>query len=69
MDQPPPSHPLPGTSTSDRWAVWRMDDNGNTFLVRENLNHADVERMVADFIARGHKQTYWAPMQAPQDEP
>ena len=42
------------------WSVWRIDDHGNTFVVREHLTHADAERLVAEYAARGHKQTYWA---------
>lgn len=44
---------------ADRWAVWRIDDNGNTFIVREHLHHDEAERLVAEFTARGHKQMYW----------
>ena len=42
------------------WQVWRIDDNGNTFLMRELLTQAEADRVVAEFTARGHKQTYWA---------
>jgi UDP-N-acetyl-2-amino-2-deoxyglucuronate dehydrogenase len=41
------------------WSVWRTDDTGNTFLVRENLTHEESLRLVAEFEARGHKQTYF----------
>jgi hypothetical protein len=50
--QPPPEPP--GT-----WSVWRIDDNGNTFLVREWLSRDEAERLAAEFEARGHKQMYW----------
>jgi UDP-N-acetyl-2-amino-2-deoxyglucuronate dehydrogenase len=43
-----------------RWAVWRMDDNGNTLVVREHLEAAEAERLAVEFTARGHKQIYWA---------
>jgi hypothetical protein len=49
-DQPP----------QERWGVWRTDDTGNTFLVRDNLTHDEAVRLVAEFEARGHKQTYFA---------
>jgi hypothetical protein len=42
------------------WAIWRTDDNGNTFLVRSGLPHPEALRLVAEFEARGHKQLYWA---------
>lgn len=42
------------------WSVWRTDDNGNTFVVRDGLSHEEAERLVAEFTARGHKQLYFA---------
>jgi hypothetical protein len=47
-------------SRPDRWAVWRIDDHGNTFVVRDRLDRAEAERLAAELTARGHKQTYWA---------
>jgi hypothetical protein len=47
-------------SVPDSWTVWRIDDNGNTFVVQENLTREEAERLVLQFTARGHKQTYWA---------
>jgi hypothetical protein len=44
----------------ERWTVWRIDDNGNTFIVREHLSHEEALRTVSEFEARGHKQMYWA---------
>ena len=52
-------------STSDdgnpkgTWAVYRVDDNGNTFLVRDCMTHQKEIRVVEEYEARGHKQTYW----------
>lgn len=46
------------------WSVWRIDDNGNTFVVREHLDRAEAERLVAEFTARGHKQMYWTEREA-----
>src|SRR5262249_52777698 len=42
------------------WTVWRIDDNGSTFVVRAGLSREEAERLVAEFTTRGHKQTYWA---------
>ena len=42
------------------WAVWRIDDNGNTYKMRDGLSKDAAERVVAEYTARGHKQTYWA---------
>jgi hypothetical protein len=54
------NEPIPdGSCPTDLWAVWRIDDNGNTFVVRENLGRAEAEQLVAEFTARGHKQMYW----------
>ena len=52
----PETDPTP----ADRWTVWRIDDTGNTFVVRQRLAHEDALRLVAEFEARGHKQMYWA---------
>ncbi len=51
---------LPMATPEETWAVWRTDDTGNTFVVRERLTHAEALRVVAEFEARGHKQTYYA---------
>jgi len=53
----------PGAAEEARWSVWRTDDTGNTFRVRENLTHEEALRLVAEFEARGHKQTYYAERQ------
>jgi hypothetical protein len=46
--------------TQETWAVWRIDDNGNSFVVREHLGREEAEQVVSEFTARGHKQMYWA---------
>jgi hypothetical protein len=53
---PESSTPRPGGT----WVVYRQDDNGNRFVVRRGLDRAEAEQLVAEFEARGHKQTYWA---------
>jgi hypothetical protein len=50
----------PAPETSGRWVVYRLDDNGNTFVVEENVSREEAERLVALFESRGHKQLYWA---------
>ena len=50
-------------STNAAWTVWRMDDAGNRFVVRDRLTHEAAERMVEEFAARGHKQIYWSERQ------
>jgi len=42
------------------WSVWRQDNNGNVFMVKSGLVEAEALRLVAEYEAKGHKQTYWA---------
>ncbi len=41
------------------WSVWRQDDNGNKFLVEENLTEDKANKFAQELEATGHKQTYW----------
>lgn len=58
--------PLPASSLPapdpppDSWRVWREDDNGNRFLVRDAMSEAAAHELVRHFEDLGHKQTYWA---------
>ena len=49
-----------GQAEPDRWTVYRIDDNANVFVVREGVGREEADRLVAEFTARGHKQTYWS---------
>jgi hypothetical protein len=49
---------LDETTVSD-WAVFRQDDNGIVAPVAIVATRLAAEKLVADFEARGHKQTYW----------
>jgi len=49
-----------------QWTVWRVDDNGNVFTVREHLSGDEADRVVVEFTARGHKQMYWAERDTPR---
>jgi hypothetical protein len=42
-----------------KYSVWRRDDNGNIFLVKDGLNRSDAFRIVREFEETGHKQSYW----------
>lgn len=42
-----------------RWALWRLDDNGNRFLMETFDSRERAEAAARDYTARGHKQTYW----------
>ena len=55
-----PQLPRTSTNASETWAVWRIDDNANTFLVHAQLTREEAVQLVAELEARGHKQTYWA---------
>ena len=46
------------------WAVWRQDDHGNLHLMQANLIEKEARDLVADYEARGHKQTYFAGQQS-----
>jgi hypothetical protein len=48
------------TSSQQMWTVYRIDDNGNVFVVRDHVAHEEADRLVAMYEARGHKQMYWA---------
>jgi hypothetical protein len=52
------SPPIP-LDSRDLWSVWRVDDNGNVFVVREHLSQAEAQAVADEFEARGHKQMYW----------
>jgi len=45
------------------WAVWRQDDHGNLHLMQANLIEKEARELVAEYEARGHKQTYFAGQQ------
>jgi hypothetical protein len=42
------------------WSVCRQDDNGNVALVKAGLTQTEALRLIAEYEAKGHKQTYWA---------
>lgn len=42
------------------WCLWRLDDNGNRFVVRRGLSRDEAEALALEYQGRGHRQTYWA---------
>ena len=42
-----------------RWALWRLDDNDNCFVVAVFARREEAEAAARAFEAHGHKQTYW----------
>jgi hypothetical protein len=42
-----------------KYSVWRQDDNGNIFLVKDRLTEIDAFRLIREFENKGHKQLYW----------
>jgi hypothetical protein len=49
-----------GLERETSWSVWRQDDNGNLFLVRDGLAEPEALNVVREFEKEDHKQTYWA---------
>mgnify|MGYP001209362565 CR=1 FL=1 len=47
------------SAKSARWALWRLDDNGNRFVVAVFARRDEAETTARAFEAHGHKQTYW----------
>lgn len=43
----------------DRHALFRMDDNGVTFLIAEFATREEAERRAAELARGGHKQHYF----------
>lgn len=39
--------------------LWRLDDNGNEFLVEAFDEREAAEEKIAGLAAGGHRQTYW----------
>lgn len=39
--------------------LWRLDDNGNRFLVGIFTDRAAAEQRLAELTRVPHKQTYW----------
>ena len=50
------------------WRVIRLDDNGHRYLMAECESQDEAQRIVDEFVARGHKQSYWVE-QVAKDEP
>jgi hypothetical protein len=48
-----------GVSDKPNWSVWRQDDNGNVALVKAGLTRTEALQLIAEYEAKGHKQTYW----------
>jgi len=47
------------TIKTSRFEVWRLDDNGNEFLVDAFDERVSAEKRIAELTAGGHKQMYW----------
>ncbi|MDX2105115.1 MAG: hypothetical protein SFY67_01825 [Candidatus Melainabacteria bacterium] len=41
------------------WQVWRLDDNGNEFMICTFETQKEAQDYCDEMTARGHKQTYW----------
>ena len=47
------------------WRLWRMDDNGNRFLIDAFTTESEAETKRAAYEALGHKQHYWVEYSSP----
>ncbi|MFC6672189.1 hypothetical protein [Marinobacterium aestuariivivens] len=54
MNKDPTNQPV-----ARKYELWRLDDNGNEFLVETFDSRSDAEARQRDLAAGGHKQTYW----------
>lgn len=53
------SSPASKKEPTDRcWAVWRHGDDGNSFVVKENLTEEEADSLIVEMESRMHKQTY-----------
>jgi len=52
----PPTERIPEKPS---WSIWRQDDNGNVALVKAGLTRTEALQLIAEYEAKGHKQTYW----------
>ncbi len=41
------------------WRVLRRDDNGNTYVVAEDLEESVARARLEELERRAHKQSYW----------
>jgi len=41
------------------WTVYRQDDNGQVFVVEENMQITEADDLIEFFEKRGHKQLYY----------
>jgi hypothetical protein len=51
-------NPDESAATAESWRLFRLDDNGNRFLVARFAKRADAEAEARLYEARGHKQVY-----------
>lgn len=54
---------------TEPYQLWRQDDNGNEFLIDAFEIRNEAEEKLAEFEAKGHKQTYWIVEAKPKLEP
>jgi len=41
------------------YTLYRQDDNGNIFIIKNNLSREKAMQMMKELEDRGHKQMYW----------
>ena len=54
---------------TDRWVLWRQDDNGNRVRIAEYFSETAANAEMARFESLGHKQIYWLERCGALDDP
>ena len=44
---------------ANHWQLKRQDDYGNQYVIAIFESKEQASKMMADYEAKGHKQTYW----------
>ena len=47
------------TEQKQLWSLWRQDDHGNRFLIKEFSDREEAEKSMKHYESKGHKQIYW----------
>lgn len=51
------------------WEVWRLDDNGNEFIVEGDLrDESEADATIRRMETRGHKQLYFKRSRPEKDD-
>jgi hypothetical protein len=51
---------------TQRWVVWRQDDNGNRYEVSRFDDRAEAQALADSLEAHRHRQLYWVAEASPR---